>query len=184
MITVRSSHAIHHGYNDVIDEMIQGDVESYLLDDILVKVDRMTMANSLEARAPLLDAVLVEWAAKLPNPMKMRGGKGKYLLRQLASKYLPAEALKKKKQGFGIPLAYWFRTDLREMMADSIASDAFADCGVFDRRMAERMLAEHLDPDGKDHGERLWQMLVMTLWHENRNQPVDTALPAAQAMLP
>ncbi|MEM7041911.1 MAG: asparagine synthase (glutamine-hydrolyzing) [Pseudomonadota bacterium] len=173
-----------HGYGNVADEMIHGDIETYLLDDILVKVDRMTMANSLEARAPLLDVALIEWAARLPNSMKMRDGKGKHLLRRLAGRYLPAETLTKKKKGFSIPLAQWFRTDLYEMMADTITSNAFAECGVFDRQAAEKMLAEHLEDDGANHGEKLWQMLVMSLWYEHRGQPVDTVLPTAQVVLP
>ncbi|MGH1481554.1 MAG: asparagine synthase (glutamine-hydrolyzing) [Geminicoccales bacterium] len=167
-----------HGYDDRNDEMIHGDIETYLLDDILVKVDRMTMACSLEARAPLLDVKLVEWAARLPNDMKMRDGRGKYLLRALAKKYLPPEALDKKKQGFGIPLDHWFRTDLKDMIADTIESNDFADAGVFDRDVARQFLAQHLK-EGKNHGEKLWQMLVFTLWYKDRNtSPVSLPIAA------
>jgi asparagine synthase (glutamine-hydrolysing) len=158
-----------HGYADPIDEMIHGDIESYLLDDILVKVDRMTMANSLEARAPLLDSVLVDWAAKLPNAMKMQSGRGKYLLRRLAGGYLPPAALEKSKQGFAIPLDHWFRTDLREMIADTLSSDSFTESGVFDPAVAETMLQQHLR-GRKNHGENLWQMLVFALWYRDRAQ--------------
>ena len=159
-----------HGYADPLDEMIHGDIESYLVDDIMVKVDRMTMANSLEARAPLLDAVLVDWAAKLPNAMKMRGGRGKYLLRRLSERYLPAASLQKSKQGFAIPLDHWFRTDLREMIADTLASQSFVESGVFDPKVAQTMLAQHLKGE-KSHGEKLWQMLVFTLWGAGASRP-------------
>ena len=153
-----------HGYGDPIDEMIHGDIESYLVDDILVKVDRMTMANSLEARAPLLDSMLVAFAAKLPNAMKMRGGRGKVLLRRLAARYLPEAALEKSKQGFAIPLDHWFRTDLKDMIADTLESRRFIESGVFDLKVAKTMLAQHLAGQ-KSHGEKLWQMLVFSLWH-------------------
>lgn len=160
-------HCFNHGYGDRNDEMIHGDIESYLLDDILVKVDRMTMANSLEARAPLLDVKLVEWAVRLPNDMKMRDGRSKYLLRKLADRYLPAAALDKKKQGFAIPLDHWFRTDLKEMIGDLIESGDFAEAGVFDREVAREFLRQHV-AGGRNHGEKLWQMLVFTLWYRGR----------------
>ncbi len=169
-----------HGYADLNDEMIHGDIESYLLDDILVKVDRMTMANSLEARAPLLDVKLIEWAVRLPNEMKMRHGRGKYLLRQLAESYLPKEALEKKKQGFAIPLDHWFKTDLKELVADTIESSDFADAGVFNQDVARGFLAQHLMGDGL-HGEKLWQMLVFALWHKDHASPSAIMPIAAEA---
>jgi len=169
-----------HGYADLTDEMIHGDIESYLLDDILVKVDRMTMANSLEARAPLLDVKLVEWAARLPNDMKIRHGRGKYLLRQLAGNYLPKAALEKKKQGFAIPLDHWFKTDLKDLIADTIESSDFSDTGVFKPDVARELLAQHLAGDGL-HGEKLWQMLVFALWHKDQASSPATLPVAAEA---
>jgi asparagine synthase (glutamine-hydrolysing) len=169
-----------HGYADLNDEMIHGDIATYLLDDILVKVDRMTMANSLEARAPLLDAELVQWAACLPNAMKMRDGRGKHLLRRLAGRYLPAAALDKRKQGFAIPLAAWFRNELRPLISDTLHGAAFRECGVFDHQVAQAMLADHLAGQ-RDHGERLWQMLVFALWHEGRPTPAPVVREVAYA---
>ncbi|MEZ5935876.1 MAG: asparagine synthase (glutamine-hydrolyzing) [Alphaproteobacteria bacterium] len=174
----RAERGFDHDYEEVADRMIHGDIETYLLDDILVKVDRMTMANSLEARAPLLDAPLAAWATRLPYRMKIRDGRGKYLLRRLAERYLPAEALDKKKQGFAIPLAHWFRHDLAELAADTIGSADFRDAGVFDQSIAAGMLAQHRAGE-RDHGEHLWQMLVFTLWHRmSRDRPVPVSLAA------
>ncbi len=174
----RAEHGFDHGYEHFADQMIHGDIETYLLDDILVKVDRMTMANSLEARAPLLDATLAAWAVKLPYRMKIQGGRGKYLLRRLAERYLPAGALDKKKQGFAIPLAHWFRNELAELAADTIRSDAFRDSGVFDREVASTMLDQHI-AGTRDHGEHLWQMLVFTLWYRmSSEQPAALSLAA------
>jgi asparagine synthase (glutamine-hydrolysing) len=149
---------VHH-----IDRIVGGDVTSYLLDDILVKVDRMTMANSLEARAPLLDHELVEFAARLPVSMKMRSSGGKYLLRQVARSLLPESVLAKRKQGFAIPLSEWFRTSLRGMLQDLVTSRAFRERGVFDPAAVERNIAEHLRGEA-DHGEHLWLVLNFELW--------------------
>lgn len=161
--------AAHFDYNkasDGIDHILYGDVQTYLLDDILVKVDRTTMANSLEARAPLLDHVLFEYVAKLPTALKMRRGQGKYLLRRVAADLLPASVLNKRKQGFAIPLADWFRSSLRAMLGDLIASRAFAEREVFDKRTVERHLKQHVEGE-VDHSERLWLVLVFELWARN-----------------
>jgi len=146
-----------------LDRVIQGDVETYLLDDINVKVDRATMANSLEARAPLLDHVLFEYAASLPISLKMRRWRGKHLLRRVAADLLPPSVLQKRKQGFAIPLAEWFRTSLRVMLGDLVSSRAFSERGVFDRNVVERSLKQHAAGDA-DHSERLWLVLMFELW--------------------
>jgi asparagine synthase (glutamine-hydrolysing) len=146
-----------------LDRVIQGDVETYLLDDILVKVDRATMANSLEARAPLLDHVLFEYAARLPVSLKMRHFQGKHLLRRVAADLLPASVLRKRKQGFAIPLAEWFRTSLRTMLGDLVSSRAFSERDVFDRGAVERSLRQHVAGEA-DHSERLWLVLMFELW--------------------
>jgi asparagine synthase (glutamine-hydrolysing) len=146
-----------------LDRVMAGDVDSYLPDDILVKVDRMTMASSLEARAPLLDHELAEFAARLPLGLKRRGGRGKYLLRRVAARLLPASVLSKRKQGFAIPLAAWLRRELRELAQDVFASRAFRERGVFDAQAVERCLADHVR-GAADHGERLWLVLCFEMW--------------------
>lgn len=152
-----------HENLDPIDRIIKGDVSTYLLDDILVKVDRMTMANSLEARAPLLDHELVEFSARLPVSLKMRAFKGKYLLKRVAHGLLPESVLKKKKQGFAIPLAEWFRTSLRDMIEDVISSQAFRERGIFDRAAVRRCIDAHVLGEA-DYGEQLWLVLSFELW--------------------
>lgn len=148
---------------DPLDRVMKGDVSSYLLDDILVKVDRMTMANALEARAPLLDHELVEFSARLPVSLKMRAFKGKYLLRRVARGLLPESVLKKKKQGFAIPLAEWFRTSLRSMIEDVVSSQAFRERGIFDVETVRKCLSAHVLGEA-DHSEQLWQILTFELW--------------------
>jgi asparagine synthase (glutamine-hydrolysing) len=146
-----------------LERLLAGDIATYLLDDILVKVDRMTMANSLEARAPLLDHELVEFAARLPLHLKYRGGAGKHLLRHVARDLLPPSTLRKRKQGFGIPLARWFRHDLKELAQDLFASRSFRERGIFDATAVRRCLEQHLAAR-HDHSEQLWLLLSFELW--------------------
>ena len=140
------------------EQILSGDMDTYLVDDILVKVDRTTMANSLEARAPLLDQNLIAFAARLPFDLKLRGEQGKYLFRKVAARLLPAEVLTKRKQGFAIPLATWFRNDLRPMLLDTIGSRAFKERGIFDQAGIQRLVDEH-QQGLQDRGELLWMVL-------------------------
>jgi asparagine synthase (glutamine-hydrolysing) len=146
-----------------LDAVLAGDIQSYLLDDILVKVDRMSMANSLECRSPLLDYRVLEFSARLPMQYKMRGGQSKYLLRKLAAEYLPAPLMNKAKQGFALPVAEWFRGELAEMMQDLLSSQAMCERGIFDMKQAQQSFKEH-QAGLVDHSEHLWQMLCFERW--------------------
>ena len=152
-----------HTQSNPLDSIIAGDIKSYLLDDILVKVDRMSMATSLEARAPLLDYQLMEFAASLPVEYKINKKVTKFLLKKVSEKYLPQSILTKKKQGFGIPLAAWFRTTLKDMMFDIIESQRFRERGIFDVEMTRSILEKHVNKE-KDFSEQLWSILVFELW--------------------
>ena len=145
------------------EQILSGDMDTYLVDDILVKVDRTTMANSLEARAPLLDQNLIAFAARLPFDLKLRGEQDKYLFRKVAARLLPAEVLTKRKQGFAIPLATWFRNDLRPMLLDTIGSRAFKERGIFDQAGIQRLVDEH-QQGLQDRGELLWMVMVLETW--------------------
>ena len=146
-----------------LDRIVTIDFDSYLPDDILVKLDRMAMANSLEGRAPLLDHRLVEFAVRLPESMRIRDGRGKYLLRKVAERWLPRELLAKPKQGFAIPLARWFRGELRDLAEDVIASRTFRERGLMNADVAQDILRVHL-AGAADHGEILWSIVSMELW--------------------
>lgn len=152
-----------HLPKDPLDRILAIDFASYLPDDILVKVDRMTMAHSLESRAPLLDHRLVNFAASLPAHMRIRNGRGKHLLRSAAARWLPADVLAKRKQGFAVPLAAWFRGPLRELATDVITSRAFRDRGLVDAHAAERCLRDHI-AGADDLSEPLWLILSLELW--------------------
>jgi asparagine synthase (glutamine-hydrolysing) len=148
---------------DALDRCVAIDFASYLPDDILVKLDRMAMASSLEGRSPLLQHDLVEFAVRLPRALRVHRGRGKHLLRRVAARWLPREVLEKRKQGFGVPLAEWFRGPLRTLASDLVASRSFRERGLIDPRAAEQHLAAHVAGEA-DHGELLWLVLSLELW--------------------
>lgn len=147
----------------LMDRVVAGDVNSYLTDDICVKVDRMSMANSLEVRSPILDKEVMQFAAKLPMHLKLNDGTGKVLLRQLCKKYLPPQLLNKPKQGFGIPLAEWLRGDLREKMWDTLNQQSIKERGMFNVAFAKKMMEQH-ETGAVDNSEQLWVVLMAETW--------------------
>jgi len=160
--------SIRHHFTDrdlaePFERILAGDMATYLSDDILVKVDRMTMANSLESRSPLLDHRLLEFAARLPLDLKLRAGVGKYLLKKVAQDLLPAAVLNKRKQGFAIPVARWLRTDLRQAMQDTFGSRAFRERGLFNVEGVQQCVARHL-AGTHDYSEPLWLLLTYETW--------------------
>jgi asparagine synthase (glutamine-hydrolysing) len=148
---------------EALDRCVAIDFASYLPDDVLVKLDRMAMASSLEGRAPLLDHRVVEFGVRLPREHRVRNHRGKYLLRKVAARWLPPDVLDKPKHGFGIPLAKWFRGPLAGLAADLIGSQAFRERGLMNPGAARRFLDEHLAGQA-DYGELLWLTLSLELW--------------------
>jgi asparagine synthase (glutamine-hydrolysing) len=137
-------------------------IRTYLLDDLLPKMDRMTMAHGLEARSPLLDRGLMEYVASLPDAYKRRGTRGKIVLKQAVEDLLPPAIVRRRKHGFGVPLGDWFRGALRPLMNDTLMSSPRV--GRWLRREAvEGLVAEHLSGRA-DHGHRLWTLLTLELW--------------------
>ena len=145
-------------------QMMHFDFETYLPEDVLTKVDRMSMAHSLESRVPLLDNAVIEFAASLPAHLKMRSGVRKYVLKAVARDLLPAAILERGKKGFGVPLGVWFRGNLRELFGDVLRSGAARQRPYFDRGFVDRLVDEHL-AGRRDHTLRLWQLVVFELWH-------------------
>jgi asparagine synthase (glutamine-hydrolysing) len=146
-----------------LDRTLYADIKSYQVGDLLVKADRMTMANSLEGRSPFLDHVLVEWAAKLPTKYKLRGRQGKRILRKAFAHLLPSEVLKHGKQGFGIPVGAWLRGPLERWTRELLLAPDSALAAWFQRDAMVRLVGEH--QSGKqDHGKRLWALACLALW--------------------
>jgi len=153
-----------------LDRAVAIDLQSYLPDDILVKLDRMAMANSLEGRSPFLHPELAAFALSLPESMRVRNGRGKHLLRKVAARWLPPRATAKPKQGFGVPLPFWFRGPLKALAADTFASRRLRERGLVDPDAAHDLLARHVSGDA-DHSEALWQMLCLELWAQRFLDP-------------
>jgi asparagine synthase (glutamine-hydrolysing) len=145
-------------------QMMHFDFETYLPEDILTKVDRTSMAHSIESRVPLLDNAVVEYAARLPASMKIRNGRRKHILKEAAATLLPPAILQRRKQGFGVPLGVWFRGGLRELFADVLLSPRARQRGYFERPFVDRLVREHV-AGRRDHTLRLWALVVFELWH-------------------
>jgi asparagine synthase (glutamine-hydrolysing) len=155
--------------------MMRFDFETYLPEDVLTKVDRMSMAHSIESRVPLLDNDVIEFASTLPASLKIANGRRKHVLKEAASRLLPPEILNRRKQGFGVPLGVWFRGGLTDVFSDVLRSPITRQRGYFAPAFIDRIVGEHLSGK-RDHTLRLWQLLVFELWHR---QYLDTAVPVA-----
>ncbi|HYH23122.1 MAG TPA: asparagine synthase (glutamine-hydrolyzing) [Azospirillum sp.] len=154
-----SGHAAHP-----VDRMLYTDLMTRIPDHLLMIVDRMSMAHSLECRSPLLDVELVEHAAGLPAHLKLRGLRLKHALREVAARYLPAELVNRPKQGFGFPLGAWMRGELRGLLEGAFAQSRFVELGLFERAALRTLLDEHLS-GAQDHSYRLWIVLNLEIWH-------------------
>ncbi len=139
------------------------DLLLFLPDDLLTKVDRASMGVSLEVRVPLLDHRLVEFAARLPHRYKERGGRGKYLLRRVLAKHVPPVLWDRPKSGFGIPLAPWFRGELKPWVQEQLTESWDWTLGVIDRPIAQRMIADHL-AGRADYARWIWAFIAWKLW--------------------
>ena len=137
------------------------DLKTFLV-GILHKVDRASMAHSLEVRVPLLDHVLVEWMSGLKPDWKLNGGDGKHLFKRALRPLLPDDVLYRPKQGFSVPLAQWFRGPLREKYRSEVLSEEIADSGLFDTRYLEQLLSQH-DSGRRDNSVVMWQLLMFAL---------------------
>lgn len=145
-----------------LNRILYTNARTYLLDDLLPKVDRMTMAHGLEARSPFLDTDLAVFAASLPDSARWRGGSGKRLLKSLLAPHFPPGFMDRKKQGFAVPLDRWFRNDLRSFLGDVLAPNARLRSHL-DGTEVDRLVAEHAA--GKaNHGSQLWTLMTLELW--------------------
>src|SRR5580700_1546014 len=164
---------------DPISQMLYVDTKTYMVADILTKVDRMSMATSLEVRVPILDHEFVEWVTGLPVDWKLRGRQQKYILRKLAERVrVPHEALYRPKQGFAMPLVHWIRHELKELILSVLLEPRTLQRGYFDPAGVRRLLDEHFRGH-RDHSAGLWRLLMLELWHRNYLEriPSSTAEP-------
>lgn len=148
----------------LLEKTLDVDVQNYLPDDLLVKVDIATMAHGLEGRSPFLDHRLMEFAATLSPSYKLRGTEKKYLLRRLAERRLPSELLKLPKKGFGVPIDYWFRDEMRDFARGVLLDARARSRGYFNMTFVAQILDEHVSARAAWHYQ-LWNLLMLELWH-------------------
>ncbi len=152
------------GERQPINRCLYVDLKSYLCDNCLVKTDRMSMAVSLEARVPFLDTELVELAFSMPDALKVDRGTTKTLLKRVAARHIPREAVYRSKQGFSIPIKNWLGTTLRPLMEELLAARRIAAQGLFNAATIERLKQEHLSGQA-NHSHVLWSLMVFQAWH-------------------
>ena len=150
-------------HGDIVREMMRRDFEIFLPDDILTKVDRMTMANSLESRAPFLDADLVDFVDRLPTNYKIHGTHTKRILKDIAVDLIPPRILARPKQGFVVPLATWFKSSLRGFVHDTLESRESMSGQFFNQNYLRRILRQH-EEGRADHSEKIWTLLSFETW--------------------
>ncbi len=148
-----------------LDAALLTDQMTYLPNDLLVKVDIASMANSLEARSPFLDHKLIEFAAMLPEDLKMRRFQTKSLLKKVAARLVPKEVVYRRKMGFGVPIGKWFRGDLKEFVKEVLLSERSLKRGIVKPEMLERLVREHTNAE-RDHAFQLWTLLMLELWFQ------------------
>lgn len=149
----------------VIDSTLLTDQMTYLPNDLLVKVDIASMANSLEARSPFLDHKLIEFAASLPENLKVNRYRPKYLLKKVAARLVPPEVIYRQKMGFGVPIGRWFRGDLKDLVYSTLLSEKAAGRGIFKPDSVKRMLDRHVSFE-EDSTHQIWSLLMLELWFQ------------------
>lgn len=149
----------------VVDASLMTDQQTYLPNDLLVKVDIASMAVSLEARSPFLDHNLIEFAAKLPENIKVKGLGTKTLLKKIAAKLVPPEVIYRRKMGFGVPVGYWLRNEMKDFLYEVLLSEKSLNRGIFKPAAVKNLIEEHVS--GKeDHHFPLWSLLMLELWFQ------------------
>jgi asparagine synthase (glutamine-hydrolysing) len=169
-ITRTFEHCLLPNGADALTQAMLFEAKVKLTGDILVKVDRMSMANSLEVRCPMLDDQLADLAAQIPHAWKLRNGRGKDIFIQALGDRLPAELLHQPKRGFGVPLAHWFRGSLRTFLWDHLTSPSFLNRGIVSPDFVRYLLEEH-DRGRRNNYHHLWKLLMLELWFREARIP-------------
>jgi asparagine synthase (glutamine-hydrolysing) len=175
-------HAARSGTDDPLALVQYLDMKTYLVGDINTKVDRASMAHSLEVREPLMDHKLVEWLATLPSTLKVRGQEGKFLLKKAMEPMLPAEVLYRSKMGFAVPLERWFRGPLNQRVRDAVLGERLASTGWFNRKYLQHLVDAH-QSGARDYSSPLWTLVMFEAFLRNVVDEVPAAPTSAQPEL-
>jgi asparagine synthase (glutamine-hydrolysing) len=165
-----------------LSRMLYVDTKLWLPDDLLARGDKMSMAASIEARVPLLDHKVLEFAASLPSQFKVHNLTRKYLLKKVAEKLLPREIVHRKKQGFPIPISLWFRSEARAFVSDLLAPDTIRRRGLFDVSYVQSLVQDHMSGSA-DRGAQLWALMLVELWHARFIDASSSEAPRLQPLL-
>ncbi|MEW6377601.1 MAG: asparagine synthase-related protein, partial [Thermodesulfobacteriota bacterium] len=149
--------------DNLIEQLLYLDINTYLPEDLLVKMDIATMANSLEARVPFLDHKFMELVARIPPGFKLKGSTTKFILKKAFSDLLPQPILERKKMGFGVPVSRWFRKELKDYIREVLLDSKTMNRGYFRRKGIERLLNEHIALR-YDHSAKIWALLFLEMW--------------------
>jgi asparagine synthase (glutamine-hydrolysing) len=158
-IDVFERHAKRANHDDPLALIQYLDLKTYLVGDINTKVDRASMAHSLEVREPLMDHPLVEWLATLPSEFKLHGGEGKWFFKRAMEPHLPRDLLYRPKMGFAVPIAAWFRGPLKQRLRAAVLGERLADSGYFNAATLRRLVEQH-ESGSRDHSAPLWSLLM------------------------
>jgi len=169
--------------NEPLDQLLYIDGKTYLPGDILIKVDRMSMATSLEVRVPSLDHKLIDFVTTVPASLKLEGMETKHLLKRVARDLIPAEILDRPKKGFAVPLGPWFRGELRELTEDLLLDARSLQRGYFKPEMIRRLVDEHVR-GVRAWNEQIWNLLMLELWHRTFIDARPVVVPATLTATP
>ena len=159
------SNALHAENYSPLAYMMAIDYQTYLVDDILQKVDRATMTASLEGREPFLDHRIIEWAATLPDDFKYHNGEKKYILKEIVHDYLPKEMMDRPKMGFAIPIAHWLQNDLRELVEENLQESKIKEQGIFHWEFVHKLKTDFFQGK-KELDMKLWYLLMFQMWYQ------------------
>ncbi|HQV07031.1 MAG TPA: asparagine synthase-related protein, partial [Chitinophagaceae bacterium] len=163
--TAHTSKELKKEFNDPLSFMMAIDYQTYLVDDILQKVDRATMSTSLEGRDPFLDQHIIEWAAQLPSAFKYYKGDKKYILKQIVHQYIPKEIMERPKMGFGIPLKSWLTNELKDVADTYLCESSLQKHNLFNKKIVDQLWPD-LKNDKLDNYLKIWHLLSFQMWYE------------------
>lgn len=163
--TAHTSNELKEDFYDPLSYMMAIDYQTYMVDDILQKVDRATMSVSLEGREPFLDQSIIEWAARLPNEYKYHNGDKKYIIKQIVYKYIPKEMMDRKKMGFGIPVEKWLSNELKDLVKEYLAPHKIKEHGLFHSHHVEKLTTAFFSGRTELY-LKIWYLLMFQMWYE------------------